>query len=337
MAQVIFFLHGAGKHEEGWHKDALESFIETRLLLGRDDDFNARYIPIALSYGDIFEEYWGEHNSRAKALANLPIPGNANSFIRKIIDFAKSNPSDDHPWIATQGDVVLYLITSLGPAVRNRVWDDIIKVLEEHNTPMFSIIAHSLGTRVIHDVLQRSFTGDVGSNYELFGKPKVLAQIANITRLTSFNEGHLGPGMVVHPSYDPDTGACWRYINAWHPLDPSAVIRRFNPLRYPAFQGVQGLFDISAKPGDVINIKEIHSLTNYLKIPEITAAIVNGLENYTTLHPGPIDEAAIEQAREKYEQKTIAGSWTERLEQIEQFDLNSIDSWLDIIGVIDKW
>ena len=53
-----------------------------------------------------------------------------------------------------------------------------------------------------------------------------VAMVANVVRSTSFNEGHLNSGMVVYPSRDSDTGACLRYLNIWHPLDPIAPASR---------------------------------------------------------------------------------------------------------------
>lgn len=342
MKQILFFLHGVGTHGSGWHKEALKAFEDTRTALGRPNDFDERYKVIGLRYDNIFEDYWKQHSSRAEALGQVTLPGNANGLVRAVLEFAQSEPDDENKWIASWGDTVLYLTTSLGRMVREKIWRQIIKALEKEfqeqgQLPRFSVIAHSLGTRVIHDVLQSAYTSDAGNARQFFGKARVLAQVANVVRSTSFDEGHLNlPGMVVHPSYDEDKGVCWRYLNLWHPLDPVAILRRFNPTRYQPFLGQQGLFDLDCKPGDVIEADEVHALPRYLQIPEFTAAIINGLENVTTAHPGPITPEVVAAARADYEVLTLTGAWEQKFAAIEELELTSPNSWMNIWEIIES-
>lgn len=337
MKHIIFFLHGVGKHNDDWHKEALAALTSTRKNLGRPDSFDDDYEIVPLRYDDIFSRYWDAYNTRAEGLSKISISGNTNDLYQRIHSVASQGVEDDsliHWW----GDTFLYLLTEYGALVRQKIWAQIIQklvntVAQENYLPRYSIIAHSLGTRVIHDTLQAAFTGDVGSAYRNFGKPRVLAMVANVLRSTSFNEGHLNAGLVVYPSRDTDTGACWRYLNIWHPLDPIARFRQFHPERYPTMATAIGLYDIETQATDVVELEEIHSLNRYLEIPEVCASIIDGLEE--PLSTGRVvSDNKIKEARRIYRPTRKGGDWKARAEQIANLDLTSVDSWAKILEVL---
>lgn len=334
--EVIFFVHGIGTHGPEFHKAALKALKASRRLLRgtTDADFNERFEVVPLHYDDLFRKYLAEFNSRAEALSAIGVPGNAPDLVRNVVGLASSGVGDDNIWIHSWGDVVLYLMTEIGFQVQEKLWNRIVKKLHQRGVPRYSIIAHSLGTRVTHDVLQRSFSDDTGAAYRLFGKPRCLVQVANTVRLTSFDESHLRQ-TTVYPSRDEHDGACYQYLNVWHPLDPIARIRQFQRSRYPVYAQATGFSDVETQPTDVVDIKEVHSLSRYLEIPEVAAAILNAIERISFALPGPIDAQAIGQARLRYEQRTIPGQWEATLAQLEAIDLTSIESWKEIRDLLE--
>lgn len=328
---VIFVVHGIGTHGVEFHKSAIQALkASRRSLCGTTDaDFNKRFEIVQLRYDDILQNYIAAYNSRSEALSAIGVPGHAPDMVRNVVTLASSGVDDNNVWIHNWGDVVLYLMTELGFLIQEKLWNRIIRKLNQRGLPSYTIIAHSLGTRVIHDILQRAFSDDTGGAYRLFGKPRALVQIANTVRLTSFDEGHLRQTSV-YPSRDEQDGACYQYLNVWHPLDPIARIRQFQRSRYPVYAQATGFSDVETRVSDVIEIKEVHSLARYLEIPDVAAAVLNAIERISFSVPGPIDAEAVADARSRYEQTTVSGQWEAALETLETFDLTSIESWKEI-------
>ena len=334
--QTIFFLHGIGRHNANWHESAANTLKKSRAALKAPGDFDALYKPVGLLYDDLLQEYWSEHATRAEALASIPLPMDASPLIRRVVEFAQTNPTDEHPWIAQWGDAVLYLTTELGQRIQDRVWHAIITELDATSTPPFSIIAHSLGTRVIHDVLQRAYTDPAVENRDLFGKAKVLTQVANVTRATSFDEGHLtSEDMVVHPSHNSSEGVTDRFINVSHPLDPIAVFRRFRAQRYTSFLGQLDFSEIECRPEDIVKIEEVHELTRYLAIPEVAAAIFNGTDIDVLGDQDSISADQVSVARESYEETTVIGEWEAKFNRVKDLEFESPEDWEHLLKLLE--
>jgi hypothetical protein len=333
---VLFFIHGMGDQAEGWEVEAKSALEKSHKAMLGLDNFNSVYEVIPIQYQQFFTAYWNEFNTRAEALKKIPIGSAVPEILSKVVGFAQQGVNDKNPWISHWGDVALYLGTHLGDQVRANVWHQIISALAERGTPRFGIIAHSLGTRVIYDVLQRAYSDDTGTTVRLYGKARLLALISNIIRLSSFSEDHLKNNMVVFPSRERDDGACWRYANIWHPLDPIARIRQFNVERYPILAQALGVHEAEAKPTDVVgSIKEVHNLAHYLAVPEVAACIINNLEWITTSDSGPVTQSQIDAYRVSYEQTTVSGNWLEKARQIELLDLLKIENWSEIVDLLE--
>ena len=333
---TLFFIHGMGNQAGGWETAAVKALSESRKAMIGNNDFATAYTIVPLNYQSYFDAYWAEYNSRAEGLSAISIGNAAPDLMKKVIGIAQQGVDETDPWISHWADVILYLGTELGGQIRAHIWDDIAKALAGSGTPRWGVIAHSLGTRVIHDVLQREYSDDTGSTINVFGKPRLLAMVSNIIRLSSFSEDHLKQGSAVYPSQELGEGACWRYANIWHPLDPLARIRQFRIKRYPVLAQAEGAQGVRAKATDVVgDIKDVHSLAHYLKIPEVAACLINGMEWLYDSDPGPIDDVMVAQYRQQYEATTLVGSWKDKLEKIEDLDLNDLDNWKAIKDILE--
>lgn len=335
---VLFFIHGMGDQGDGWEESAVESLRKSRKALIGDESFENAYKVVPINYQTFFTNYWNQFNSRAEGLQQISLGGATPQILRKIVNIARTAVDDSNPWVSHWGDVGLYLGTEIGYAIQSFVWDRIIQELSARQIiPKFGIIAHSLGTRVAHDVLQRAYSDDSGRTIRLFGKPRLLALISNIIRLSSFSESHLTGGLVVYPSPAMDKGACYRYANIWHPLDPIARLRQFRIERYPILSSSKVIYPLQSKATDVVeSVKQIHSLHHYLAIPEVAQVIINGMEWLDTSDFGPVDDLSVAEYRRDYERNTILGNWRKKLEEIEDLDLDEIDSWSDIVNILES-
>ena len=341
---VLFFIHGIGTQQAGWEDSAAAALSKARKSLLGNDEFDERYEVVGLGYQSYFDDYIAQYNSRAEALKAVPLGGSAPGIMRKVVEIAQSGVDPASPWITHLGDVALYLGTQIGDAVRARIWDDISKKLASFSsTPRYAVIAHSLGTRVAHDVLQRAYTDDTGNTIRLYGKPRLLAMVANVVRLSSFSERHLERS-VVYPDPDMEDGACYRYANIWHPLDPIARIRQFRVSRYPLMTQSPGATSVQVRATDLSSdilsdpTMSMRSITTsrYRKwrLPSSTtssgstAAIRDRSTTQRLLLTGQRTSRARSRAG-------LRAKLLDAADQVEALDLNDLVSWENMLAILE--
>ena len=281
---LIFLVHGMGQHDQGWSADTVtvlrESFAKALPGHGSFDDF---YDIKELQYSDQFDGYWERYDGNAATLRQIPVIQGAGGLAGEIAEYAARNPDDS--FLRTHvGDILLYAGTAYNHSVPLALNVQILNALQAGNYQSYSIVAHSMGTRVCHDLLQRTFTGE--GAYQLIAKPKLFMNCANVTRLMSFDEDEFGDGMVVYPKESETEGVCTYYVNAYHKLDPVAMIRRHKP----KFKSDPLYREIYLKETDVTD-KNVHDLSHYLLHPDVHSVLFNlTLADYPGQHPRVSDD-----------------------------------------------
>lgn len=303
---VIFFVHGVGRHASGWSTiaggpiDALNAAAKQYSCF-KGLQLNNLVDLVEIRYDDIFDQHLDQWATLAETIK--PVAG-GSQLARKITDLL-SNVNDDRNLFAKfGGDVLLYSgFELIGKRVRLRVNAIISKKITESLAaakgkagpdPEFAIVGHSLGTTVVHDSLQQLATnqwlpaGDLATN-------DIKLTPAEKSHLQSLGQGSTNPFdpdvfvwnsvyMIsntsrllhqttqdpYHSSVQPEKATRY-FFNIDHELDPVSKVKRF---RIPSDWNQR-----RAKLVEVNHIHEanIHGYSHYLKHPTVHRRIFRNM------------------------------------------------------------
>jgi hypothetical protein len=167
---VLFLLHGVGRHASGWASDpvtALQSAMKLYPRCFEPGRMLADYVkPVEIRYDDIFDtilDRWVE-------LANaLPTAGGGFAWTSKVTELLQKAGDNRNTFARFGGDVLLYAGFALvARAARLRVNALIASTIYQENNaaisagrppPRFGLVAHSLGTTIAQDALYQLATG----------------------------------------------------------------------------------------------------------------------------------------------------------------------------------
>ena len=290
MAHTIFLLHGMGDADKNW-ADPLMAALKAKYAeyqFSKSVPFDQSFEFFPLFYNDQFEKYLKAWNDNA---ANLGKWGRVvapldNGFVAKLTQIAGRDAGDSFA-VKYIGDVLLYMLTDIREAVKTQVLVQFTGKLKPRAADGWSIVSHSLGTRVMTDTLQALFTDPGLDAYTVYGKAKVVMSVANVSLLLQTLARDVGladPGDVYHntvfPSTTPGRGACGRFINPAHDLDPFLFLARFQPPN--DFGNAVGAFDRSLYqevrlPATDLTGPNPHDFAHYLHHPDVHQALFQGL------------------------------------------------------------
>jgi hypothetical protein len=311
---TIFLVHGMGDFKPDWsaalQAKIREHYDPAQYAFIGTTDFDAQFKFVEITYNNHFETYLTEARAQADRLGRwsklVPnINADVLAFLDRVIAGA-GTPGSDNFVTSHLADVALYLATDVGELVRN---DIVLKITQalgdnpEHDN--WSIIAHSLGTRIVTEVLQAGFTA--APSLRSFGKLAVVMMIANVSRLLQ-NVWPFNAGDVYHNAVFPSRrlGVCKHYVNATHRLDPVAYANEFDP---PADFGdgrtmLDDLYHSVKLPAADITSKDVHAAEHYMEHPMVHTSLYRYLG---TGRKGPTaDEMSA--AMERYRQLTLAAN-----------------------------
>ncbi len=271
MKQVLFLVHGMGISADGplgsgdrvaWAKD-VEAILREALKafpgVAADD---LKIVPIL--YDDVFISHVTRWAELSKALAKTPLAPLTNWMDKTDEpDFLYSNI----------GDVVLYRAFA---EVREHVLTHVARQFADQIDALgradvqYSVLAHSLGTAVAHDAIQKlASVGIDGST--VFQPPHFrfanFFALANVSRLVWVTDESFYQDTRVRPpdcGLDADQCAVMHYATFRHIADPVPSIVRFTRKNWNAgrFWSVDDLAHFKG-----VNV---HCFTHYLAHPTIT-------------------------------------------------------------------
>jgi hypothetical protein len=350
----IFLVHGMGNWDGDWSTQA-KAIIGRHYDKGRyaflgkrwpfDDYFKFEQI----NYNHIFEKYLEEAKKQADRLGqwnalNQVLENGLLDVLTRIVKLAKTQPNKDNFAVTHLADVALYMATNLGELVKNEIASTIVDRLQAlkfrySEGDRWSIIAHSLGTRVMTEVLQVGFMAQ--PSLRNFGKAQVLMMVANVSKLLEGIPPWNVAGNVYHNAVFPSSdvvGVCEHYINIGHRLDPFSFIREFDPP--PDFGDGFAFAEKRYHPvklaGADITSKEIHSLEHYLEHPKVHTTLFRYLLSVTG--SGAPTDAEMEEAMEAYRLNTLSAqvteSWRTALEKLKE---QPFDNFASIFAIWEKY
>lgn len=305
---VVFVIHGMGTHVDGWSDPGVKELKDNAKAIGFPQNFSNDFEFVEINYDHLFIEYIEAHNKNAKKIETyMPtsLLGDKTLF-RGLFQYAAGSLKNEDFVVSALGDVYLYRLGDYQESVIAFVLKTITETLAAKGNPPWSVIAHSLGTRVIHDALDVFVKS--GSNIRTFGKPDALAMISNVVHLLAFKPSDLWKKTQVWPSDKVTKGACYRYVNALHPADPFTWIREFDPTpdwgNNAEYKGHYRRPDIQFKE---LTRANSHSFAGYLENPRVAASICWALGSGTTGKP-EYDESRLTSRLAKYSEKTVGGN-----------------------------
>lgn len=308
---LIFLVHGAGTYtkdgkanpQSQWFLDCEKSikdaFNSYPTLAAKDFDKNFQFHHIV--YDDLFHQMVQAWQNNAKVYS--PIFG-AGSSGAKLVDFFKNagKTTDNFLW-TNAADLFLYAAFGEGsrlvrPLVIENVRAQLTTALLEKEPPSWSVIAHSLGTAVTHDVLSQMSQSD---EFEAYGRAKAVAMIANLSKVLEDSEfGGKVYGSSVHPG-----GITEYYLSAVHAWDPVSLFQEFSPPGQPGwrnedgFDKVHGLrhFVFDGPDATIPGLSKLtpvtHNFGHYFAHPKVHLSYFKHARSYLRITNKFINDAAV--------------------------------------------
>lgn len=279
---VLFVVHGMGQYETGWEAEVRRKLEE---VAGRYAAFRAdpaalwqevELVPVL--YDDVLRatiDAWRTHAGGVASFARQH-----ELFGGLDLDWLERFAGEDPSFFWTHAaDVVLYRFFKLQrAAVRARVARQILDRVEALPNGAFDdccVLAHSLGTAVIHDTLHTlatsTFDGQAHPYGVLDSRFRAITMLANTSRV-------LQDDIVAYDSVvrggprTSKTSNCSQFLSWHHEWDPFTLVKRYAPdlwdERWPANNNTFG---------SVAHFRHwnVHGFDHYLDHPRIHVPLLN--------------------------------------------------------------
>lgn len=327
----VFLVHGMGDFNDRWSaeiqkllKEAYESYEGTSHS-PFDDLFEFREI----NYNKFFEERREAWKNKTEEI-NLLLKSNgfSDKAAEKLMNLAGQTEGDD--FFRTHVlDVIMYrYMPQVAEQIRRDIQLQILEALDEfpeNQSVKWSIVAHSLGTSVVHDTLHAVFTHRV--NDKLLSRSdrlSVLLMVANVSRLL-WNDVDFY-GTAVRPNPLPSKGICKRYLNAQHALDPFPRVKPFNK---PADKWLDENARLEKSythiqiPKVEVTDWNVHGFAHYLANPRVHVPLFRSL-----LFDSAISGSEKTEKQKEYKQSFLSENVTQRvIEELNAVKPGARDDW----------
>lgn len=338
---IVFFVHGVGDDAKGWSKDVRADFkalCDSYPLPPGGLPFGELFQTEEIFYNNFFDDWRKRVGEEAGAAVRMfgdgGLPPNA---VTRLLEAGTG--AGGGGFLRTHAlDALQYRYLRLvSESIRSTVERQIMLKLTETDfgTPVrWSIIAHSLGTSVVHDTLHAMFRPGAGAEGSALFQPYAVVMLANVSQLLHnakvLGEGVDAFGSFVKPNREPDQGACRYFLSGANGFDPIALAgdfkppvhwitdaaraqRRFRPLEYkaiPKSRQVHGFGEYLAHPAVHVPLFRILSGDP----DRITDAQENDAHaKYKAANPLPVPTDLKRRAIEELTQRAAQEGWFERI------------------------
>ena len=250
MADILFLVHGMGKYGQmadgaykpdpkGWFADAEDELRKNYDLFIKDtiaggDPFDARFTIQRVEFDSIFETFrdgWQQQSANwNKLVVDWGSLGLGGAFVQDIEAFFAGNKPDAFLWTHL-ADAALYMAPTVRAQVQAHVAHTVVDALaaaaNAGTLGRWSVIAHSLGSAVMHDSLAdlQALAAQDPVLDAAWTPPRVICMAANVARLLSEDVGGLYADTLAPTGPDHP----FSYISCRHELDPFTAILPFDP------------------------------------------------------------------------------------------------------------
>ncbi len=317
---ILFLVHGVGRKTESlvgedetceWAKKVVE-ILETAAAAYTDLDRDDLVI-VPVLYDDIFFTYATNWDALADQLTDTPFSD--------LTDWMRDANEKGFLW-DNIGDVVMYRgLKQIRQNVITHVAAQLGEVIEKYGvTANYSVLAHSLGTAVAHDTLQKLATTGINGNTSMKPPGFRLANffaLANVSRLVWATNDDFYSDTCVRPDgsgLDAEKCAVNRYVNFRHVADPIPSIIRFSPAGWNQNR-------YWSLPLQHVRDPDVHAFTHYLLNPKVSDLVLESMFGQTIIDQS-IREARI-QGFPDYEGSTA---------QFQKATVQAIGATLDVVS-----
>src|SRR5687768_12638621 len=200
MIRVVMLVHGMGCHDPKWCDDAKESLRTAAASYNLPDEFsdeiaNNKIALIPIVYDDRFQSWVNRWGNDSRAFAAY-IKTNGIGVPANLVSWLENADKTENNFLWTHVvDVILYRFFSLVTTdVRVHVMQQVARVwkdaLSADPNAEVTIVAHSLGTSVVHDSLGLLATDPPpGADGFLAGDVQLanIFMVANVSRILETN------------------------------------------------------------------------------------------------------------------------------------------------------
>lgn len=286
---VVILVHGMGKHLPGEITKDFVSSINSNLnqISGHEAENIDDLVKIVeINYDGFFDKVRKKMAEKAKPVADRleairKITGLVSwgaDLVQKITSL-ESKYNDDKFFYTHWLDVIFYT-TLLGAKVRVDVAKKIAETIRD-NAPQnkIHIVAHSLGTSVVHDTLSQLFRGDFIANDDIpdldlvTHRLKSVWMVANVSRLVN---GFTDISDPYRSTVRPSPEGCMDYFrNVRHELDPFTRICQFDPKNDSNWVS-RDFFESGYKNIETSAITKMntHDFAEYIKNPKVSLPLL---------------------------------------------------------------
>lgn len=326
---IIFLVHGMGDTQPGW-SIPVQDLIQKKYQLYKVSSkfkFNSTFVFKEINYNHVFESHIEKWKENAESITNvLQASGIQNDLLETLTSFSSKTARKEFASTHVL-DVILYrYMKGIKSQVISHISEQLVgKLNESSDVPTYSIICHSLGTAVMHDVMQANLTTDHFPLGTAHGVPEVYMSLANVSRVLEDSDTNVYTS-AVRPRLKAASKpyGCNQFINVAHTLDPFTKVKAFNPawkkgapneldnLKYDAYQNIKikGLTGFNP-----------HDLEHYLQNPATHVELFRNL-----LTKGAIKQSELDTQMEIHRQATLGGQFNEVKTAVENIQLDDASS-----------
>jgi len=325
-----------GKPDETWFNDSVAALKEQYLKypLVRLKSFEDAFEIVHVNYDTEIFKLVNRWQTESQAILATGIPAAAPA--EKLVGWLKNAAKLDNNFAWSHAAcVILYRFF---PLMRQRIkmavatqFQKALAANHEGAVSTWSVIAHSLGTMVTHDVLQAldsTTPNEAGISIldAMAPSANLVAMIANVSKILQ-TDSKVYQSLVVPQSMIQNQSACYSYLSARCEYDPFMRLDPFDPGDLPAW-------NLAKSNGSFIdvfthNIHDLdpHSFRNYIVNPDVHIPLLTKL-----VGPGAITEQEAATARAAFKNIPLA-----TVEQALQDILKKVDPQLAGQSDLDAW
>lgn len=337
---ILFFVHGMGSYVNAsgtpnhtWSRAAAKALKQQydRYGLLRGVPFEERFEVVHVNYDTEFHKLlkrWDEEGQQILASGDA-----SASDVGKLLSWIQggSQTDDNFAWTHVS-DVILYRFFSL---VRQRIKVHVANQFRATLAPnadgavdRWSVIAHSLGTIVTHDVLHAldaTTPNQAGISIldSMVPAANVVAMIANVSKIME-NDVDVYDSLVVPSSAIQMHSACFRYMSCNNQFDPFVIPEPFDPAGHTAWDVAlanESFLDIETENVHDLNV---HSIENYLVNPAVHVPLFEQLVGAGSILDGEKQDAFA--SFDNIPDETVEEAFDLLIEEFED------EEWISLIG-----
>ncbi len=287
------------------------------------------------NYNEFFDKMRKEFSDRAKnvkdrleaisGLYGISFPGDLAGRLAALeADFGNDEFFYTH-WL----DVIFYT-TMLGAKVRVDAGKKIAELVEEYGQNKVHVMAHSLGTAVVHDTLHLLYRPEYDPDDEIPDlsltnhKLGSVWMVANVSRLVNRFTGLVDP--MKSPVKPGDRGCASQFYNIRHELDPFTWLSRFDPANNGSW--IPESIYVTAYNNIVTNLvvdPDTHSFPQYMADPKVAEVFLYQMT------PFNVSLQEMDAVSEAYSKQAINGAYASLEEAFYDLNVKDIESWRELL------